>query len=240
MRPLSSFIRASKSSGASGFTLIEIVVALAVIGLIMGVAVGQMDRIFELEMKKTSNRLASTIRYLYNKAAMDRMYIRLVLDIEEQSYWVEATTDPFVLAREDSSRPRPQETRKKEGEGVEASEGETPGGESAEGGGGAAAEGEVQKMKVPEPKFGPIDSHLLKPVKMPDMVFIKDLYVEHARGPIEGGKGAIHFFPNGYVERAVINLRDEEDTVNYSLETNPISGRVSIEPEYRSMNQERR
>ena len=65
-------------------------------------------------MKKTSNKLASTIRYLYNKAAMEKLYIRLVLDLEEQSYWVEATSDPFVITREDAAKAAPKKEEKKE------------------------------------------------------------------------------------------------------------------------------
>ena len=213
-----------------GFTLIEIVVALALIGLLMGVAVGQMDRVFELEMKKTSNKLASTIRYLYNKAAMEKLYIRLVFDFEEQSYWVEATADPVVVVREDASTFAPKE-------GEKSGEGEEEPAESAEASAEEAPteEGGVQKLKAPEPKFGAVDSFLLRPTKLPDSVFFKDLYVEHRQGAVEGGKESIYFFPNGYVEKAVINLRDEEDEVHYSLATNPINGRVSIEPEYRSL-----
>ena len=118
------------------------------------------------------------------------------------------------------------EEEKSEGEGEEAAspEEEEP-----------VFEDGVHKIKAPEPNFGAVDSHLLRPTKLPDTVFFKDLHVEHRQYPVEGGKEFIYFFPNGYVERAIINLRDEEDEVNYSLATNPISGRVSIEPEYRSL-----
>ena len=216
----------ARSRPGAGFTLIEVVVALALIGLIMGVAVGQMDRVFELDMKKTTNKLSSTTRYLYNKAAMEKLYIRLVLDFEEQTYWVEATADPVVVAKEE---PRTFASSEEEKSGEEGEEAAPPEEEEP------VFEDGVHKLKAPEPNFGAVDSHLLRPTKLPDTVFFKDLHVEHRQYPVEGGKEFIYFFPNGYVERAIINLRDEEDEVNYSLSTNPISGRVSIEPEYRSL-----
>lgn len=207
-----------------GFTLFEILVVIAIAAIIMGLAASQVNRIFELNMKRASQRLASTIRYLYNKSAMEGAYIRLVLDLDEQSYWVEATADPVVIPR---------------GEGGEASDSRSKAksGKEVDGEAGAHVEGEggkPGKIKPPEVTFGQVDSHLLHPTKLPDSVFFKDIYVEHRPLPIEGGKEAIFFFPNGYVERAIINLRDEDDETNYSLKTNPVSGRVNIENRYRS------
>lgn len=202
---------------AAGLTLFEIIVALAVIGLIMGLTIGGMGRLLEWDMKKASNRLVSTMRYLYNKSATEGMFIRLVLDLDENVYWVEATKDPFVVSRGEGGLEAAKEPKEEE---------ET---KTLQG----AWEGEVQKVKPPKAKFGQVDSFLLKPTKLPSSVFFKDVYVEHRPQPVEAGKVSIFFFPNGYVEEAVINLRDEDDEVHYSLTTNPISGRVQIESRYK-------
>ena len=205
-----------RSCKASGLTLFEIIVAMALVGLIMGLTIGGMGRLLEWDMKKASNRLVSTMRYLYNKSATEGMFIRLVLDLDEHVYWVEATMDPFVVSRGEG--------------GLGATEEET---ETKTLKGAWEEEGEVQKLKPPKAKFGQVDSFLLKPTKLPSSVFFKDVYVEHRPNPAEAGKVSIFFFPNGYVEEAVINLRDEDDEVHYSLTTNPISGRVQIESRYK-------
>lgn len=220
-----------------GFTLFEIMITLAIVGLMMGLVVVGMTRSVDRNMKKTANRLSSTIRYLYNKSAMEGLYIRLVFDIDERSYWVEATADPFVLSKEagkGAAAKKKKDEKKKEGEAKDAAKEGEEKGEAAKGG----EEAGPQKLKVPEPKFGQVDSYLLKPTKLPDSIFIKDIQVEHKSGPAEGGQESIYFFPNGYVERAIINLRDEKDEMNYSLATNPISGHVSIEDRYRRMGEE--
>lgn len=232
-------------SRASGFTLIEIVVAMAVMALLFGVVVSQTDVLQERDMKQTTNKLASTIRYLYNKAAMEKLYIRLVLDLEERSYWVEATSDPLTIAREDTTsrgskkddeKKKEKEKEKEKAEAEKKKAGEAEGKEEGAQGSDEGAEGEgAGKIKVPEPTFGQVDSYLLKPTKLPDTVFFKDVQVEHRRGPVEGGQESIYFFPNGYVERAIINLRDEDDEVHYSLKTQPLSGKVDIENAYRTM-----
>lgn len=198
-----------------GFSLFELIVAIAIVGLMMGVVVSQMDKALDLDMKRSANRLGSTIRYLYNKAATEGLYIRLVFNIDERSYWVESTTDPTKISAE-------MEVAGEQGE--EAKEGE-----ATEGG------GEKPKISYPKPRFGKVDSFLLKPTKLPERVFIKDIFVEHRPTGVQDGMVGIYFFPNGYVEHTVINLRNEEDDFFYHIETNPVSGAVSIGTEYKTM-----
>ncbi|MFH1831023.1 MAG: prepilin-type N-terminal cleavage/methylation domain-containing protein [Pseudomonadota bacterium] len=219
-------MRSSRTNAScrNGFTLLEIVVSLAVVSLILGVVISRMDTMLEWDMKKASNKLASTMRYLYNKAASEGLYIRLVLDIDENAYWVEATTDPFVISTGEEGEKSAKQTKKTEGE----QGAETKGLE------GLTEEEEGYGLKPSEPVFTPVESHLLKPTKLPDTVFFKDVYVEHRRTGVDAGKESIYFFPNGYVEHAVINLRNDDDDINYSLETNPVSGRVNIEDRYRT------
>lgn len=225
----------SRVGSCRGFTLLEIVVSIAVVSLILGVVISRMDTMLEWDMKKASGKLASTMRYLYNKAAVEGLYIKLVLDFEEQVYWVEATTDPFVMStgEEVVASKRGGFFERKPEEGETGEEGE-------------AAEGEVFEegleedyaIKPKKPTFTKVDSYLLKPTKLPGSVFFKDVYVEHEGGAVDSGRVEIYFFPNGMVEHAIVNLRDDDDETNYSLETNPISGRVNIEARYRTREEE--
>ncbi len=217
----------------AGFTLLEMIVALAIVALILGVMVSRMDRMLEWDMKKASNKLASTVRYLYNKSATEGLYIRLVLDIDENAYWVEATTDPFTLSSGEGEKKKSGSDKKAEEKKKEETK---PGAEAgAAEGQKTAAAGSPGEIKPHEPVFNQVDEFLLKPTKLPDTVFFKDVYVEHEPHAVAGGKAVIYFFPNGYVEHAIINLRDETDETQYSLETNPVSGKVSIEDRYRNM-----
>ena len=68
--------------------------------------------------------------------------------------------------------------------------------------------------------------------------YCKDVMSEHQPQPAEEGQATINYFPNGYVEHAIINLRDEDDELNYSLETNPITGFVTVRNEYRTLESE--
>jgi prepilin-type N-terminal cleavage/methylation domain-containing protein len=219
-----------------GFTLLEIVVSLAVVGLLFGVVISRMDTMFDWEMKATSNRLASTIRYLYNKAASEGLYVRLVIDLDEQTYWVEATSDPFTLATGEEAEKAKRQEEEQQAKGTAPAALEAPALPEARAGKAAIAPlVEPEPIKPHEPTFSPVESALLKPTKLPDSVFFKDVQVEHRATPAEGGKESIYFFPNGLMEHAVVNLRDEADETHYSLETNPVSGRVTIENDYRML-----
>jgi len=191
-----------------GFTLFELMITIAIIGMVVGVVMGGMNDILQLNMKKASSRLASTIRYLYNKSATEGCYIRLILDLKERNYWVEATKDPVLVEKVGTND---DESDKK-----------------------SDTDEDKNKLKPSKPSFGHEDSFLLKPTKLPDNVFFKDVFVEHMEAPVDSGQVAIYFFPNGYVEHCIINLRNESDDVFFSLESSPISGEVAIDDHYHS------
>lgn len=204
--------------GNRGFTLFEVIIALTLIGLIMGLVVGRLGDIQGRDMQRAANRLAATMRYLYDKSATEGLYIRLMLDLQEQTYWVEATGDPFLLASPDAFE-------------KQAAKGKPPSDTSATEK--ATAEGLPPPLEPKQPVFSQVAEHLLKPTRLPESVFFKDVHVEHERSAVDGGQVSIAFFPNGSVEAAIINLRDEDDEVHASLAINPATGRVNVSDEYR-------
>jgi len=189
---------------------------MIIVGLILSLGATQANRFLDIDMNRGANRLGATIRYLYNKAATEGLYLRLVFDFEKQSYWVEATSDPYLLV--DPSEGKNKKTKKKTEKEEEKKE-----------------DSKSVALQSKEAEFAQVHENLLKGQKFPNSVFLKDVFVEHHEGAVENGQVTIAFFPNGYVERAVINLRDEDDEVHYSLKTNPITGQVTIEQEYRRL-----
>ncbi len=233
------YLKYLRSSNKRGFTLFELLVTIAIVALIMGLVAGRVSDYLDLEMKKTSNHLAATIRYLYNKAITEGLYLRLVIDINEQSYWVEATRDPVLLTDPNAKWEGKKKAVNKDAEKKDKDKSDTKKTEAdKETSGTGEGETKLPKLELKEPTFSQVESYLLKPVRLPEGVFFKDVMSEHQPVPVEAGQATIHFFPNGYVEHAVINLRDEDDEYYYSLETNPITGGVSIENEYRTIGKE--
>ena len=217
------------STSKRGFTLIELMVSIMLIGLVMGLVVSGTQG-GSGDVSATADRLAATMRFLHDKAATEGSYFKLVLDLDEQSYWVEATRDPYLLARPDETpeiKPEIPETEQNKA---------AP--ELADAAPAASADGALPKvapLKPKEPTFTPVSDFLLKSTRLPDGVFFKDVFVEHLPTAAGAGRASIAFFPNGYVEEAIINLRDADDKYTFSLKTSPLLGRVDVTDGYREL-----
>lgn len=215
-----------------GFTLFELLVVIAIIALMTGIIVSKFDDWFDVNIKRTTKKLGGTVRYLHDKASTENLYIRLILDFEKNSYWVEATTEQFLLMTKDVAEEVAKEAEEEPAE-EEAEKGEAAATEGEETGEAEEKSEAVEKYRTPE--FGAVDEFLLKPVVLPDGVFIKDVYTSHDQGPVSSGQAFIYFFPNGFIEPAVINLRNEEDTLNYSIKINPLTGTTYLSDQYKTL-----
>jgi len=203
-------------------TLIEIIITVAIIALMVGLSVGVFQDWADAKLSETSSQLAGTIKYVYNEAAIKNQYYRLVIDMSDQSFSVESSPDPFkISATEEGTAEKPEGTEEAPAPPSEGAEGE--------------AEGKAPPTKA---GFSSTVSYLLKPIKLPEGIRIKDVYVAHLGKKLEGGKTAVYFFPNGWVEKAVINLADEKEETFYSLETFPVTGRTKIRTEYKEFQPE--
>lgn len=204
-----TIFRLLKKNKVPGFTLLEVLVTIVLIGLVMGLVVGQVNKMTGRNMKAAARKLSSTVRYLYNKAATEGVTLRLVISFEENKYWVEGTSQTFSLVRESEAPQKKEKSEKKEKEEASAA------------------------IEPVTPQFSPEESHLLKPVKLPKGVFFKDIYAEHQIDHLSEGKAYIYFFSQGYAERSIINLRDKTDEMHFSITVNPITGKTEIDNEYR-------
>lgn len=211
-----------KISSQGGMTLIEIIVTVAIIGMIMGLSVGVFRDSSDALLSETAVKLMGTIKYVYNEAAIKNQYYRLVIDFDDQSFAVESSPDPFKISATQEGTPE-------ENEGA-ASDIKDVGSDLKSD---TSTDDESAESAPPTPgTFSGTSSYLLKPIKLPDGIKIKDLYLAHLDKKVEGGKAAIYFFPNGWVEKAVINLTDEKGEAFYSLETFSTTGKTKIRTEY--------
>lgn len=204
-----------------GMTLIEIMVTLAIVGLVLGITISQVGGTFDSHARQGMRELSAIIRYLYNKAASENLTMRIAFDLEKQSYVVEATSDLFLLESEEAK----QERLKKEKEATSSLSKDT---KSADG------KTETSATKA-EANFGAVDSHLLKPTPLPGGVFFKDVQTEHDKEPVTRGLAYIYIFPNGYVERAIVNFRNEDDSEKRALVINPITGDSRVFDDYKEL-----
>ena len=84
-----------------GFTLLEMLVVLMVLALIAGFSVPLFQNLIQGQVQRESTRLSRVIRVLRNEAVLTQTDYRLMVDLKEQSYWVEARSGDKYQPRTD-------------------------------------------------------------------------------------------------------------------------------------------
>lgn len=201
----------------SGLTLIEIMVAMAIVGVIFAVSATGLRSAFGVNLKASAGKLASTLRYLSNKAVTEHLYIKVIYDIDGQTYTVEECTEPVLVSVEDEESEAAAEEKEQPGEPEATDEGES------------GEEGDKKQADA----CAPSESSLLKPVKLPTGVSFKDVTVSYLKLKKEKGKATTYFFPDGYATPTLVNFKDDDDEDHYSVEVEALSGKVRVIGDYK-------
>ncbi|MGM0596761.1 MAG: prepilin-type N-terminal cleavage/methylation domain-containing protein [Myxococcota bacterium] len=77
------------STRSSGFTLIEIIIVMAIIGLMLGVVLFAFRFYPRMKLREASRKFSSAVRFTSSLARTNRLYHRLVLDLDASSPEVE-------------------------------------------------------------------------------------------------------------------------------------------------------
>jgi general secretion pathway protein H len=204
-----------------GFSLVEIMVALAIVTLILGGATLGIRGLVKSELRGAAGRLSAAIRYSYDKAIATGSYYRLHFDLDERTYRLEKAEGRFVLSAETKrvgrgGRGLDQDKEDQEEERDEARKsGLSP-----------------ELLPPPSPRrarFSAFKDSNVKPTKL-GRVRVLDVRTKRQDEPFSAGHAYLHFFPDGHTERAVIHLgtdsRDPDD--QYTLVVHALTGRVEV------------
>ncbi len=75
-------------SATAGFTLLELAIVLLVFAIAASFVIPRLRDTDDAALTASANRLATTVRFLYEEAAFRQVPMRLNLDLDEQAYWV--------------------------------------------------------------------------------------------------------------------------------------------------------
>ena len=218
-----------RRSSRTGFTLLEILIVLVIVGLISGMGIRGLRSLTKTDLRSNTSRLSGAIRYLFDRASTTGKYHRLVIDVDEGRYWAEVSDDRFYLPREPET-----EASQKKLAALQAKQNEKDrfDAELSEASGGFdMTKLKPQDFRPKQVRFGAFKETTLKPVKMKNTK-VMDVYTPRLAALVTKGRAYIYFFPLGQTEPAIIHLSDPAEDTIYSLVVHPITGRVRIYNEY--------
>ncbi|QQR80934.1 MAG: prepilin-type N-terminal cleavage/methylation domain-containing protein [Deltaproteobacteria bacterium] len=211
-----------------GLTLIELMVAMAIVGLIFAAAASGLRSVFNMGLKSDAGHLGAVIRTLSNKAITEHIYLRLVYDIDHQKYSVEQSDEPFLVTIEEDKKENLSDKLIKSQNKQKNEDEESP----------PPEETSDSKAEKKSEEFSTIEEGALKPANLSSGVFFKDIDTSYASTKVTDGLAYTYFFPDGFATQTMVHLRNEDDDDHYSIEVSPVSGKVKIESEYREMEKE--
>ena len=220
--------------GNAGFTLMEMMLVLGLISIFMAAVVAGFRSLTKRELRDATTRLASVVRYLFDRASTTGKVHRIVFDFREGKYWAEFSEDNFILPAERET----EESRRLEEEAI-AEEQRLAAEEAERRSSYGSGEEEVYDVEryLPtawRPKrasWTKLAERSLKLVQL-KKTKIAGLYTPRYAEPVSTGMGYLYFFPLGQTEAAVLHLSDEDSVTFYTLLVHPLNGRVRIENGY--------
>lgn len=242
--------------GEAGFTLMEVLIVMAVIGLMMATVIVGFGAGRAAEVSRSTNQIANSIRYAYDKSRVMGGHYRLWMNLDEGKFAIQEADDRMYLPATDrdgrimeidESKMRDREERDKRAadmfnrsiqSAVYDNDVDGEGAESVDGGEYdpldpfAPTARAVPRRKPPI--FQSFDdentlSGLSKPFSLPNGVKIAYVRTADDLKPITEGEASIYFFPRGTTQLAHIQITDEEGESQYTITLQPLTGKVTIE-----------
>jgi general secretion pathway protein H len=185
-----------------GFTLIELMVVIAIIALLGAMVVPAMESITGVNARKAAGGLAGTMRYLFDTAALRHATCRLVLDLDARTWSADCAPGAVGAPPVDDD----EKTL------AERFPGET--------------DPEIKRLLAAS-RFGALSDRLAKG-ELPGKATFGPVHVGGRRDALESGTVFIYFFPGGRAQRAWVPVVDGSNL--YTVVGEPFTGRARVVP----------
>jgi general secretion pathway protein H len=231
--PLSRRLLGPKAS-QRGLTLIEVVIAVALIAILSGSLLFGRNMLVGSRVKSAATLIVSAVRYGLTRANSTGRPARLVIDFDKKQLTIEEASTSLML-------------REKGGDQTGGADPAT----AAETKARAEAERIIDGPHASRAKFGKLAGvhgsieELANGRALGDGVEIVTVRTEHDDEVVREGRAYIYFWPGGTTERAIVQLKKAGDKeAALTVVVSPLTGRAKIEkgavdfPEPRGFDQE--
>lgn len=192
----------------AGLTVVEILIVIAILAMVVAGSVGVVSNIGNFQLRGEVFRTASALRMVQGRAAINGVRYQVVFDLEGNRYRVECSEDNVLVRtqEEEEEAERAQRTRRfRRADDPEA---------NPFGGGLRAA-------------FDACEDAVVGERTLPDRMQFRQVLTINRRDPVTSGEVAVGFFPDGFVEQAVIWM-EHDSGATWAIELEPMTGRVLV------------
>lgn len=191
------------------FTLIEITVVVAIIGLLVAGATIGVRAVAKSELRGAATRVAGAMRFAFDRAATSGRFYRLSFDLSGRAVVLEMSETRFLMERDERGR----------GAAKQEEERGAPPSQSA---GGLDLAAFPRRAPAAFQAFAGAG---YEPVKL-GRAEIRGVWTPRYAEPMTEGTAHLYFFPQGFGEEAVVHLGDGDAV--YSVVQHPLTGRVKV------------
>jgi len=182
-------------------TLLEIMMVVALLGLIAASIAPKLKGVMRVSVQSSTRRFAALVRFSYDQAVLTGRVHRIVLNLDEQAWSVEAT-QPGALPLDKARVGLMAESLREENRNSQ----------------------EAEFKAIPSTTVGNIP----RGVQITEFASWRTGGLDK---PLTKGTVSIYVFPNGLMDEAAVTLaEDGKDTFqSFKILTQPLTGRVKVE-----------
>lgn len=212
-------------AGEQGLTLIELSIALLIVGLLLVAVVPSIEGVTGVRAREAAGKMSGIVRYMYNESALSGRPCRLVFDLDQRAYWAECTEGKFVLNSErERARDGAKFDDKNEQDKIDR---ELANNTSFTGDDAEALKAEKERI-LKQADFAEFTNDTVERQSLPKGVDL-EVWVDHQREKYSKGQAYLYFFPQGYTERAQLYL--SSGSTVYTLQVQALTGKVKAFPD---------
>ena len=188
-----------------GFTLIELMIVVAVIGLIALAAAPALGTVTGANAREAAGRLAGGMRFLFDTAALRHETCRMALDPAGRAWWAECAPGGAAMLSREGSPVEEEDLAKRFPDEKD----------------------EQVRALLAKTTFGGFSDRLVERRELPGRATFGKLRVEGA-GDAAEGIAYVYFFPGGQAQRAYVPIVDGSHVFTVVVE--PFTGRARVVP----------
>jgi general secretion pathway protein H len=194
-----------------GFTLIEVLITVAVIGVMALAAAPAVNSFTGANARSSAAEIAGAYRYLFDTAALRHQTCRMVLDMDHQEWWAECT-------QAGPGNRRGQPVMGKDGVAED---------DDAERARGFSDEPDAEKRRfLSRARFAEFKDRQVGKRRLKGGAAFEKIWTPRQRDPQTKGKAYVYFYPQGQGDRAQIPVADGGNA--YTVVTQPLTGRARV------------